>query len=612
MIPVALGLVLVDSGRTFSLGREYYYPQGDTARLWDEARLRTWRLGAQLWCPAQGGLRVLGQDLDFDDDGHLDLVLPSNDQRPTWVAWGPDFAERTPLNPGAYPLVWAQGVWVGDVDADGSLDIAVANETYWGPQRSYLYSYAGGRAFYPRDSVSEEWCLCPQALQLADLNGDGWLDLIVSDHQDPRTFQANVDSYVFFGPGPFWGREPDLALPTYGGHLTRVADLNGDGWLDILFSSNRADGHGWNGWLVIYWGGPEGWGVWDTTMLPVNNNWETEVADLNGDGWLDLIAACGKDSVGYYTRDKIFWGPDFSRVSLLPGLASSNASVGDLNLDGWLDILLSNWATGTHGNETLGTYSFVRYGPDYVSGAVDSLWGWGAHGNLIADFNDDGWPDALLGCEMTQWGDVFAETSFVYWGSEEGLGGERAPVESWGFNDGVWLDLGNLYDRAPAFRYLSRVFLLSSPNRLEKVEVFGQFPPGTGYQLWARALSGGGWGAWVPVQELESTPLTGYAFQYRLVLYTDYKRTSLLRVDSVKLSLSSSGVEESGGEWAVAAGAQVLYNLKAKARFRVFDAAGRLRLQGSVGPGPGRLDLSFLPRGRYQVLLGPFKLSLLR
>ena len=69
---------------------------------------------------------------------------------------------------------------------------------------------------------------------LADLNQDGWLDLIIADGNDMAMGRVNV--YYNNGEGAFpttenW-QSDDLA---YNGHLD-VADVNGDGWPDVAVS----------------------------------------------------------------------------------------------------------------------------------------------------------------------------------------------------------------------------------------------------------------------------------------------------------------------------------------------------------------------------------------
>lgn len=59
----------------FADGWEYYYVDGDTSTVWDTNKLRIWDIGAYVYSPISGGLRIIGRDWDLDDNGWLDVIL---------------------------------------------------------------------------------------------------------------------------------------------------------------------------------------------------------------------------------------------------------------------------------------------------------------------------------------------------------------------------------------------------------------------------------------------------------------------------------------------------------------------------------------------------------
>lgn len=573
----------------FADGWEYYYPGGDSAETWRAESLRIWRIGSRIYSPAAGGLRVIGQDLDIDDDGWLDLPVSSWCLGPSLVYWGPDMATFSEINPGGAPPMWVNGIFVADFDGDGNPELLVANEvTDEGPHvPSFVFSYSGARGFVLADSIPYPYSVGAQGIQPADLNNDGYLDLVISNTRDYETGSWDVRSYILMGPGPFGDASSCRGLPVPGGHPTAIADLNSDGFLDIVFPSNANDATGWETDMIICWGKDAGYGPPDTTRLPVNNNWEAQIVDLNRDGWLDIIAVNGKDNQGYYTTDRIFWGPDFSTSAELPGVASSNITVGDVNRDGHLDLLISNWARGTHGAETLQTCSYLRYGPDHIGGPVDSLVTYGAHGNLIADWNGDGWPDVFIGNEMYRWGE-YHRRSYVFWNSGPGFGQENATrVEVWAPNDCVWTDLGNIYDRTPTERYLSSERrIIGKIVSVDSLRLFGNIPGEMRVEAWVRTGRGTVWDRWVRINgngRPSGQVSPGDRLQYRLVIRLDYRTTTRFRIDSLKVFYRAEGALEEIRE-------DEPPRDEISEDCEIYDATGRLVGKGKEGN---------LPRGIY-------------
>ena len=65
---------------------------------------------------------------------------------------------------------------------------------------------------------------------------DGYLDIIQASYYDGSSYSTN--SFVY------WGRsghaEADrVSLPTHGAHSICVADLDGNGWQDIVIANNN-------------------------------------------------------------------------------------------------------------------------------------------------------------------------------------------------------------------------------------------------------------------------------------------------------------------------------------------------------------------------------------
>ena len=554
--------------------------------------------------------------MDIDDDGHIDLPVANWCVDPSWVYWGPDFTQRSELNKNNQPEMWSNGMFVADIDGDSNVEITVANEMDWdhgSHTASYIFSYAGNRSFTLVDSIVYPYSCGAQSMQVADLNNDGFLDIIIANYRDYEAGEVELNSFVFLGPGPFFSKEPDYILPTHGGHPTSVADLNGDRFLDIVFSANASETGGWNSQLIIYYG-PD-YSVDDTAELPVCNNWENQVVDLNKDGYLDIVVVNGKDNTGYHTQDRIYWGPDYSvdHSTELPGVASSNITVADMDLDGNLDLLISNWGTGVHGAETLRVNSYIIYGPDFdPPDRIDSFPTLGAHGNLVADFNDDGLPDFFMGNEKPDWTHYY-DTSYIFYNSPSGFDFQNPQkIQTHAANDGVWTDLGDIYQREPVERYLSGVLMpqeFEGEFGVDSVRWWARVPPGIKTKLWLRVGDCGDWGPWIPLENGKAVNTnSGCKAQFRLDITTDYKRSSAFSFDSIKIfyrrvSAVPSGTSPDGRTQLWQSTDGLRYHLENPGQLAVYDVSGKLIMSRELPPSCSKKLKLDLKTGVYLLVL---------
>lgn len=132
----------------------------------------------------------------------------------------------------------------------------------------------------------------PCDVQIADLNGDGSLDLVTSMYNSGEIVVWKGDGTgAFSETARFSSRAP---LP----HKVRVADLNGDGRLDIAVSHCFTSDS-----VVLFFGDAEPSFSFSTSQeIPMNPNDNRQsvddeirdllVRDFNGDGRMDFAAAC--------------------------------------------------------------------------------------------------------------------------------------------------------------------------------------------------------------------------------------------------------------------------------------------------------------------------------
>jgi hypothetical protein len=176
---------------------------------------------------------------------------------------------------------------------------------------------------------------------LADLNQDGWLDLIVSNGNDMN--KEHVEAYLNDGQGhfpltPTW-ESADIG---YNGHLD-VADVNSDGWPDVAVSYLGTTSS--FGPIARVYMNNEG-------VLSSNPDWSSSITgnafgvafgDVNNDGRPDLAIATGNPYGGLEYHTYVYVNENGSYGSS-PGWQSDDQHMNmgalwvDADNDGWLDL----------------------------------------------------------------------------------------------------------------------------------------------------------------------------------------------------------------------------------------------------------------------------------
>ncbi len=274
---------------------------------------------------------------DIDGDGDVDAVVANQGWYDHGAQLWRDYGLTLLFNSGAgrfashvfVPMptgkLEPQGVALGDIDADGDLDVtlAIGNSGYLLSDVAVLTNDGSGRlgapAFFPTGYD-------PVALALADIDGDAYLDLLTANH-----FGYSLSVLLGVGDGTF---APAQAYPT--GQYPRdvaLADVDGDGDLDAAVPYRygvrvlRNVGNGAFGWAGTYSAGirPEA----------------AAFADLDGDGDQDLLAV---DVVGdaIYTWTNAGDGAFVPRDHFFVGNAPTDLTARDLDRDGDPEVAVVN------------------------------------------------------------------------------------------------------------------------------------------------------------------------------------------------------------------------------------------------------------------------------
>lgn len=311
----------------------------------------------------------------------------------------------------------------------------------------------------------------------ADLDRDGWLDLVFGGFGEP--------DLLFFhgGPDGFDAANPRRLRMELDGVLYDeprflcAADLNGDGWLDIVVPQIAADRS------FILCGGPDGYSMERCRPLSVFHAVAARAADLDGDGRLDLVVAghtqseSGPDDAFLY----VYWnGPDGlreDRRTLLPARAGNSVSIADFDNDGLLDIFVSSYTTPRERDLDSFIY-WNRPGRGFSPDDCTRLFTHSASGSLAADLNGNGWTDLVVANHKV-WGD-HRGYSEIWWNGPDGFDRRRTTrLPTMGPHGMRSVEPGNQHDRGPEELYTSPVRRLADGARVIDLRWEAEVPADT-------------------------------------------------------------------------------------------------------------------------------------
>ena len=131
--------------------------------------------------------------------------------------------------------VFDHGGAVGDIDNDGDMDVVIT-ESNWKTGTLLWCLVNDGTGFLKKRKCGGEWSF---ALELADMNGDGYLDVILGSQEWHTHFKPFTGIIWNDGRGNFnKNNKTNLQKHKKLGGIPEVsaADLDGDGDLDIVYS----------------------------------------------------------------------------------------------------------------------------------------------------------------------------------------------------------------------------------------------------------------------------------------------------------------------------------------------------------------------------------------
>ncbi len=375
-------------------------------------------------------------DADADSDADTDTGEPPADaDGDGWVASEDCDDDDAAVYPGSHSTeVPADGVdqdcdgvdACRDLNCDGWPDIVFAQTDADGVYSTDSWVYLGSASGYSAEARWSVPTVGAMGVDSGDFDQDGYVDLAFASVQDGEA--RAVDSLVYYGSADGFNEAERVALPTIGCADPTAADLDQDGWLDLVFS-NRYDGSGvsveaYSNDSYVYWGGAHGFSEENRLGLPTIGAARSRVVDLDGDGYNEIIFANGVTEFLFVNESYLYWGSaegwsEEQRTGLV-SVFPEGLAVGDVDADGAKDIFLTSWMCVLYCGDASRIYwgdVAGNYGNDYsqleeADGGTDAQ---------LADLNADGWLDLVLSNGGVDWTGAFADTSFVYWGSADGF-----------------------------------------------------------------------------------------------------------------------------------------------------------------------------------------------
>lgn len=329
---------------------------------------------------------VAGQ---FNQDAYPDLAVANRGANSISVFL--NNGDRTFKSQVEYPTPYGpNALKAADVNRDGRLDLVAGSPGPWGVVTVLLGR--GDGTFTPVDAAGASFMI---SFAVGDFNGDGPVDLIMSQSTGYLTVQFNDGSEKFLSSRDF----PSAANIGY----MEAADLNADGKLDIVAADFNTRS------LIVYLGKGDGAFDWHSSFPLAEPPTFLMVKDLDGDAKIDIIASSyGFDSIWVlFGKGETQFEP---AVSFLSGTYPVAFAVADFNGDRKLDL-----AAAHSFNESVsilrakGNREFERSAPYTVGGKASFV--------AAADFDGDGKMDVVVANDP----DVTARgAASVAWGKGNG------------------------------------------------------------------------------------------------------------------------------------------------------------------------------------------------